>query len=64
MNHASDRYRVLVPTALFGTVRVSKGDVVRRELLGCAVRKLVEDGVIEPAVQQAQPVKSVQASLM
>jgi hypothetical protein len=63
MKQLSVSYRVIVPTALFGTVRVSKGDVVRRELLGYNLRKLLEQGVVEP-IEAAVPAKRVQATLM
>ena len=47
--HASV-YRVIVPTVLIGTVRASKGDLVRRELLGSQLRKMLDSGIIEPVV--------------
>jgi hypothetical protein len=56
-------YRVLVPSVLFGTVRASKGDIVRRELLGCSVRRLIEQGIVEPAALST-PVKQIPVSLM
>lgn len=43
-------YRVLVPTVLIGTVRASKGDIVRRELLGVQLRKYVDQGIVEPVL--------------
>jgi len=48
MKRASEIYRVLVPTRMFGTVRVARGDVVRRELLGPGLRRLISEGVVEP----------------
>lgn len=62
MKQLSTKYRVLVPTALFGTVRAAKGDVVRRELLGCNLRKLVDQGVVEPVENLSA--KRVQATLL
>jgi hypothetical protein len=63
MKQSDNSYRVLVPTALFGTVRVSKGDLVRRELLGCTLRRLIDQGVVEPVIA-SQSAKRVHASLM
>jgi hypothetical protein len=53
MKQQTSKFRVLVPSVLFGTVRASKGDVVRRELLGVQLRKLVEQGVVEPVEAQS-----------
>lgn len=62
MKHSSDKYRVLAQTALFGTVRVEKGDLIPRELLGCNIRRLIDQGIVEPA--KASTTKPVQASLI
>ena len=63
MKQVSPKYRVLAPTALFGTVRVTRGDVIPRELLGLGLRKLVEQGIVEP-MSSGQSGKRVQASLL
>ena len=54
---------LVLPKEVLAKLRVSKGDVVRRELLGCTLRKLVEQGVVEPMVATT-PTKRVQATLM
>lgn len=55
MKQAFESYRVLVPTRMFGTVRVAKGDVVRRELLGAGLRRLISEGVVEPIAPKSSP---------
>jgi hypothetical protein len=64
MKQSSGTYRVVSATAFFGTVRVCKGDVVRRELLGSKLRKLIEEGIIEPIPCQPAPMKQGQAMVL
>lgn len=55
MKQVSNHYKVLVDSTMIGRVRVSRGDVIRRELLGGSALKLVRQGVIEPMVEGRSP---------
>ncbi len=63
MKQVATNYKVLAQSAMFGRVRVSRGDVIRKELLGANTLRFIQDGIVEP-IDNSKAVRTGRPTLL